>query len=216
MKYGRYTVIAAVLIGMLSGNCTEAPTESAGGGGSETQNPVVVTFNGDTIRGISLPFREVHLYSGDMLEKPGQTQGIYTAVSDCTGTFIFPDMATGLYNYHSRNDSGHSAYISRIEHNGSREDTLRAEFHPEGQIYGRVYKSFDPDTVPRPDVLVGIVGTPFSTFTDERGYYSLDDIPAGVHTLVCELDIPAAILKPRPERIVDIPASSSVAIDILF
>ncbi len=216
MKYDRYTVIAAVLIGMLSGNCTKAPTESAGGGGSETQNPVVDKINCDTIRGISLPFSEVHLYSADMLKKPGQTEGIYTAVSDCTGAFVFPDMATGLYNFHSPNDSGHSAFISRIEHHGGREDTLRAVFHPDGQIYGTVYKSFDPDTVPRPDVLVGVVGTPFSTFTDERGYYSLDDIPAGVHTLACELDIPAAVLKPRPERIVDIPASSSVAIDIVF
>lgn len=157
-------------------------------GGVETTNGITYAIKGNQISGFAPAGSEIILcnseYRSTISLDPLAKSFIETVIADDDEKFRFDLPVDGIYNLIGRNrnfDSGVIIKKIHIDIFDTCESSLSPmyEYKQLGSIAGKVYDENEYDSTRK--VLVSVVGTGLSCYTDSVGAYIIDKIPAGTY-----------------------------------
>lgn len=164
--------LAVALSALLLQFCGSSPTDTAG---SETTNGLTVASLSDGVDGTAEAGCTVALFSLDYLPHTGSGYADSQVVGT-DGAFAFTDLEAGYYRVMAfAADGGLGAVVDSIAVPVNRVPADTAALDSLRGIHGVVTL----DSVPQPNSLVYIAGTPFYDSTATDGTYLLDNIPMG-------------------------------------
>jgi hypothetical protein len=172
---------AALMAAWALMQCAPLQTASTGGSGSETQNALIVISDHGRLHGVSGPQDVAGAYGGSYV--PYKDSGFDTTVSSSNdGGFDFGVLDTGVYNVLVQGaDGARGAFFSSIRV-GPRigPDTFGSVLGPLGSVSGTV---MDTAGIAYRQLPVYIQGSPFFDKSDDTGFFSIKDVPAGSFVL---------------------------------
>lgn len=174
--------LVVVLAGIVLGGCSSGVEPLSGGSGSETPNSVTLAAAGGAVWGRGPG--GVALWIKPVTHVPARGESVVPdAVSDDGGNFSIRGLSQGFYHVVGTDSSGTRGFLAESLWVSTElvQDSMTLKLDSLGAVAGFVRSSLREKLRQ-----VYLLGTPFITFSDDRGGFVLEGVPRGRYVVATD------------------------------